>query len=123
MTELAFLIPLLPLFAFIMIVFFLRWKEMVSAVFSISMILLSWLMSVWILLETLAIGGDARYEWFYKFIDLPNFILEIGILVWSLLCIIISVPLALIIGFASGHFAYKRFTSPNQPTWECRLSS
>ena len=43
--------------------------------------------------------------------------LERGMHIWSLLCIVISVPLALIIGLAGGHFAYKRFTSPNQPSW------
>ncbi len=90
MTEFAYLIPLLPLFAFVMIVFFLRWKEMVSAVFSISMILASWVMSVVILIETLGRHG-AAYEWFYKFIDLPNFILEIGILVDPLTAVMLIV--------------------------------
>lgn len=43
--------------------------------------------------------------------------LERGMLIWNLLCIVVSVPLALITGLASGHFAHKRFTSPNQPSW------
>lgn len=90
MTEFAFLIPLLPLFSFVMIVFFLRWKEMVSAVFSISMIILAWIMSIVILFETLARDGVA-YEWFYKFVDLPNFILEIGILVDPLTAVMLIV--------------------------------
>mgnify|MGYP007098394924 CR=1 FL=1 len=36
MTEIAYLIALLPLFSFLMIVFFLRWNEKVSSLFSIS---------------------------------------------------------------------------------------
>jgi len=90
MTEFAFLIPLLPLFSFVMIVFFLRWKEMVSAVFSIAMILTAWVMSVIILIETIGRGG-AAYEAFYKFIDLPNFILEIGILIDPLTAVMLIV--------------------------------
>ncbi len=90
MTEFAYLIPLLPLFAFVMIVFFLRWKEMVSAVFSISIILIAWVMSIIVLFETLARHG-AAYEWFYKFVDLPNFILEIGILVDPLTAVMLIV--------------------------------
>ena len=90
MTELAYLVPLLPLFGFLMIVFFLRWKEMLSAIFSIAMILASWVMSVVILIETLGRHGES-YEWFYKFVDLPNFILEIGILVDPLTAVMLLV--------------------------------
>jgi len=90
MTELAYLIPLLPLFSFIMIVFFLRWKEMLSAVFSITMIVAAWVMSIVILIETIARHGEA-YEWFYNFIDLPSFVLEIGILIDPLTAVMLIV--------------------------------
>jgi NADH-quinone oxidoreductase subunit L len=90
MTEHAYLIPLLPLFSFIMIVFFLRWKEKVSAGLSIAMILGSWLMSVIILIETIS-RGAVPYEAFYKFIDLPRFTLEIGILIDSLTAVMLVV--------------------------------
>ncbi|MFH1687753.1 MAG: NADH-quinone oxidoreductase subunit L [bacterium] len=80
MTEHAYLIALLPLLSFVMIVFFLRWKEKVAAGFSITMILTSWVMSVIVLIETLMRHGEA-YEWFYRFIDLPRFAPEIGILI------------------------------------------
>ncbi len=69
MTEFAFLIPLLQLFSFLMIVFFLRWREKVASGFAISMIVTAWLMSVWILIETIskymgAHGGEVvPYEW------------------------------------------------------------
>jgi NADH-quinone oxidoreductase subunit L len=90
MTQHAYLIALLPLFSFLMIVFALRWKERLSAVFSISMILLSWLMSVTILIENILAGGTV-YESFYKFVDLPKFILEIGILIDPLAAIMLVV--------------------------------
>ncbi len=90
MTEFSFLIPLLPLFSFVMIIFFLRWKEMLSAVFSIVMILASWVMSVIVLIETIARHGES-YEAFYKFVDLPNFVLEIGVLIDPLTAIMLIV--------------------------------
>jgi len=54
MTPYAYIIALLPLFAFLMIVFFLRWKEQVSSLFSISMIVLGWVLSLIVFFETLA---------------------------------------------------------------------
>jgi len=90
MTQYAFLIPLLPLFAFVMIVFLLRWKEKVSAGFSIAMIVISWLMSVVVLIETIGRQG-APYEAYYTFLSFTNFHLEIGILVDALTAIMLMV--------------------------------
>jgi NADH-quinone oxidoreductase subunit L len=90
MTEYTFLIPLLPLFAFIMIVFFTRWKEMFSALLSIAMILTAWVMSVVILIETLG-RIDEPFQWAYKFVNLPNFVLEIGTLVDPLTAVMLVV--------------------------------
>lgn len=91
MTQHAYLIALLPLFSFLMIVFFLRWKEKVSAGFSIASILISWLMSIVVLFETISRGAGNPYEWFYKFVDLPNFVLEIGILIDPLAAVMLVV--------------------------------
>jgi len=90
MTQYAFLIPLLPLFAFVMIVFLMRWKEKVSAGFSIAMIVISWLMSVVVLIETIGRQG-APYEAYYTFLSFTNFHLEIGILVDALTAIMLMV--------------------------------
>jgi len=90
MTEYAFLIPLLPLFAFVIVVFSLRWKEKVSAWFSIAMIVISWLMSVVVLIETIGRQG-APYEAYYTFVSFTNFHLEIGILVDALTAIMLMV--------------------------------
>ncbi|MFQ5452613.1 MAG: NADH-quinone oxidoreductase subunit L [Candidatus Zixiibacteriota bacterium] len=90
MTEYAYLIALLPLLSFLMIVFFLRWQEKVSSGFSIAMILTSLVMSVIVLIETLTRHG-AAYELFYQFINLPQFILEIGILIDPLCAVMLVV--------------------------------
>ncbi|RKX27742.1 MAG: NADH-quinone oxidoreductase subunit L [Candidatus Zixiibacteriota bacterium] len=80
MTEHAYLIPLLPLFAFVMVVFFLRWKEPLAAGFSIAMILCTWVMSIWVLIETLARHGEP-YEFFFYITSFASLNFEIGILV------------------------------------------
>ncbi len=90
MTQHAYLIALLPLISFVMIVFLLRWKEKLSAGFSIAMILTSWLMSIIVLIETIS-RGAVPYEAFYKFVDLPRFVLEIGILIDSLTAVMLVV--------------------------------
>ena len=63
MTEHAYLIPLLQLFSFVMIVFFLRWKEKVASGFAISMIVIGWIMSVIVLIETAGryLGGHGGH--------------------------------------------------------------
>jgi len=90
MTENAYIIPLLPLFAFVMIVFFFRWNEKLSSGFSIAMILLSWLISLIVLIETIGRHGEPYEVFFY----LTNFIsvnFEIGILVDSLTAVMLMV--------------------------------
>ena len=90
MTEYSYLIALLPLLSFLIVVFFLRWKEMLSAVFSIAMILASWVMSIIVLIETLARHGEP-YEAYYKFLDLIGFVPEIGILIDPLAAVMLLV--------------------------------
>jgi NADH-quinone oxidoreductase subunit L len=97
MTEFAFLIPLLQLFSFVMIVFFLRWKEKVASGFAISMILSAWVMSVWILIETLSkyMGANGAevvpYEWSFLITAFSRINLEIGILVDPLTAMMLMV--------------------------------
>jgi len=115
MTEYAFLIPLLPLLAFVLVVFFLRWNEKVSSWFSIAMILVSWLISVVVLIETLARHG-APYEAQYTFISFTNFHLEIGILVDALTAVMLLVVTTIgacteiySIGYMKGDRLFSRF--------------
>ncbi|MDD5426461.1 MAG: NADH-quinone oxidoreductase subunit L [candidate division Zixibacteria bacterium] len=90
MTENAYLIPLLPLFAFVMIVFFMRWNEKLSSGFSIAMILISWVMALVVLIETLGRYGEP-YEAFYYITAFNNINFEIGLLVDALTAIMLMV--------------------------------
>jgi NADH-quinone oxidoreductase subunit L len=115
MTEYSFLIMLLPLLSFVMIVFFLRWKEQLSAAFSIISILASWVMSVVVLIETIARHGVA-YEVYYKFIDLAGFVLEIGVLIDPLAAVMLVVVATIgaaveiySVGYMHGDPRFSRF--------------
>ncbi len=80
MTEHAYLIVLLPLFSFLTIVFALRWKEQVSAVFSVGMIATSLIMSIMVLIETLGHQGD-YYAAAFSIVELGAFKLQLGMLI------------------------------------------
>ena len=115
MTENAYLIPLLQLLAFVLIVFCLRWKEKVAAGFSIAMIVLAWVMSIIILVETLGRGGVA-YEAYYTFVSFRDINLEIGILIDALaavmLLIVTTVGASVVIysvGYMHGDPRFSRF--------------
>jgi NADH-quinone oxidoreductase subunit L len=90
MTEHAYIIALLPLLSFLMIVFFLRWKEPLSAGFSIAMVLISWVLSIIVLVETIARDG-APYEWFFYVTSFSGVNFEIGILIDPLTAIMLMV--------------------------------
>jgi len=78
MLEKAFLIPIYPLFAFLVIIFFTRWKEKLSAYLSIAMILTGLIHSIFVLVEMIGRHG-APLELSIPFINLPSLQLEIGI--------------------------------------------
>ncbi len=90
MTEMAYLIPLLPLLAFVVIIFFLRWKESLSAGFSIAMILASFVMSVLVLIETLTSHGEP-YEAYAYITSFASLNFEVGILVDPLTAVMLMV--------------------------------
>ncbi|MEW5796313.1 MAG: NADH-quinone oxidoreductase subunit L [Candidatus Zixiibacteriota bacterium] len=97
MTELSYLIPLLQLFSFLMIVFFLRWREKLASGFAIGMIVLGWVMSIGVLIETIAKYAGAHgahvtpYEWKVLLTAFSRANLEIGILVDPLTAIMLVV--------------------------------
>jgi NADH-quinone oxidoreductase subunit L len=90
MTKYSFIIALLPLLSFLMIVFFMRWKEKLSAWFSIAMILVSWVMSIIVLIETIGNHG-VPYEAFYEFLAFPQITFQIGILIDALAAVMLVV--------------------------------
>jgi NADH-quinone oxidoreductase subunit L len=90
MTQLAWIIPFLPLLAFALIIFFLRWKEKVSAGLSIAMILVDWVIALIILFETLGRHGEP-YEAHVYITTFKTFNLEFGILIDALTAIMLVV--------------------------------
>ncbi|RKX22888.1 MAG: NADH-quinone oxidoreductase subunit L, partial [Candidatus Zixiibacteriota bacterium] len=116
MTQHAYIIGLLPLLSFIMIVFFLRWKEKVAAGFSISMILISWIMSVWVLLETIASHSGSYESILYEFVAFGSFKLEIGLLIDPLAAVMLVVVTTIgacveiySVGYMHGDPRFSRF--------------
>jgi NADH-quinone oxidoreductase subunit L len=77
MLEKAFLIPLYPLFAFVMIIFFTRWKEKLSAYLSITMVLVGLVHSIFVLFEMIGRHGQPL-ELSVPFIVHPRLYLELG---------------------------------------------
>ncbi len=90
MLEKAFFIPFYPLLAFLVIVFFTRWKEKLSSGISIAMVLLGFLHSLAVLIAML--GRDGRpLELAYTFIDHPSIKLELGMWIDGLTAVMLMV--------------------------------
>lgn len=94
MTDFAYLIVLAPALAFVMIIFFLRWKEMVSALFGVAMIVFSLIMSIGVLFETIGRHGEA-YTAHYTMAQLGSFKMQIGMLVDPLSAMMLVVVTAI----------------------------
>lgn len=77
MLENAFIIPFYPLFAFVMIIFFTRWKEKLSSYLSIGMILIGLLHSIGVLIQMIGRHGEPL-QMSIPFINLPTLHLELG---------------------------------------------
>ena len=80
MLENAYIIPFLPLLSFLLIVFFTRWKEKLSAGISITMIGIGWLISLIIAGQVIFHGGEGAVsiERYFNIIDLQGFQLQLG---------------------------------------------
>ncbi|MCB2231051.1 NADH-quinone oxidoreductase subunit L [bacterium] len=90
MSNYAYLIALVPLLSFVMIVFFLRWKEKLAAGWSIASILASWTMSLIVLIETLGRHGEPL-EYFFYLTTFKGINFEIGILIDGLTAVMLMV--------------------------------
>lgn len=117
MFENAYLIMFYPLFAFVMIVFFTRWKEKLSSYLSIGMILLGFLHSVLVMVEMLGRHGQP-YEKAIPFITLPNFILELGIYLdplTAVMLLVVTIVSSCVqiysLGYMHGDPRYSRYYS------------
>jgi len=90
MLEKAFLIPIYPLFAFVVIIFLTRWKEKLSSYISISLILIGLIHSVAVLVEMIGRNG-LPLELTMPFINLPSVYLEIGMWIDPLTAVMLVV--------------------------------
>lgn len=94
MTEYAYLIVLLPLLSFLTIVLALRWKEQVSALFSIGMIVSSLIISIIVLIETFSRHGDYHTVAF-SILELGTFKLQLGMVIDPLTAMMLVVVAAI----------------------------
>ncbi len=90
MLEKSFLIPIYPLFAFLVIIFFTRWKEKLSAYLSITMILVAFVHSIFVLLDMINRHG-VPLELSMPFITHPKISLEVGMWVDPLTAVMFMV--------------------------------
>jgi NADH-quinone oxidoreductase subunit L len=89
MLEYTWIIPILPALAFLIITFFTRWYEKLSAGISIGAICLGFVYSVIVLIKVL--GDPEPYEISFRWLELAGFHLEIGILIDPLTAIMLMV--------------------------------
>jgi len=114
MTEYSWLIPLFPLFGFIMIIFFLNRNNKLSSYFSIAMVLISFILSVKVLFEVLA--HPTPYMMFVDWLVWSDFILPMGIYIDPLaavMLIVVTVVSSLVhiysVGYMHGDPRFARF--------------
>jgi len=90
MLEHAYFIPFYPLIAFIVIVFFTRWKEKLSAGIAISMIIMAFVHSVFVLIAMLGRHGQPL-EMSMPFLEHPTITLELGMWIDGLTAVMLMV--------------------------------
>jgi NADH-quinone oxidoreductase subunit L len=118
MLDKIFIIPLLPLFAFAMIVFFTRWREKLSAGISIGSIAIGWVLSIVVMIQVLAHHGEQalRIEQAFDIINFEGFRLELGTLLDPLtaMMLIVVTTVALMVqiyslGYMHGDPRFSRY--------------
>jgi len=90
MLENAYLIPIYPLLAFVIIIFFTRWKEKLSSGISIAAILMGFIHSIFVMVAVIGRHG-VPFELSVPFLDLPMISLETGIFIDPLTAVMLLV--------------------------------
>ena len=124
MTEYAFLIILLPLLSFLTIVFALRWKEMVSALFAVGMIVSSFIISVIVLIETFGRHGD-YYTAAFSIVELGTFKLQLGMVIDPLTAMMLVVVTAIgscVMIYSIGYMQMTPASAGSLPIFPCSFS-
>lgn len=114
MTEFAYLLPLMHIFSFGLIIFFLRSNEKLSALWAAITGVVSWVMSLIILFETF--GREVPYESFFRITSFAGWNFEFGVLIDPLTAMMLMVVttvgtcvLIYSIGYMKGDPRYSRF--------------
>ncbi len=114
MTQYAYLMPLLHLFALGMILFFLRWKEKVSSGFAIAIGVINWVIAIIILIEKMI--DPTPYEAYFHITSFAKMNFEFGILVDPLTAIMLLVVMTVgtsvliySVGYMKDDPRYSRF--------------
>jgi NADH-quinone oxidoreductase subunit L len=116
MLSYSWIIPLLPLLAFITIIFFTRRNEKVSSLVSIGAICLSWVLSLVVIISVLKNPVTSEFE--FTWLNLIGFQVKMGILIDSLtavmlfvVCTVSSLVHIYSIGYMHGDPRFSRFFS------------
>ncbi|MDD4050392.1 MAG: NADH-quinone oxidoreductase subunit L [candidate division Zixibacteria bacterium] len=118
MLDKAFIIPFLPLAAFIAIVFFTNRREKLSAGLAIGAVAVAWVMSIVCLIEMLGYHGEGAFqlEQAFDIVTFQNFRLELGVLLDPLtaLMLIVVTTVSLMVhiyslGYMHGDIRFSRF--------------
>ena len=114
MTEFAYLLPLMHIFSFAMIIFFLRSNQKLSSLWATATGVVSWVMSLVILFETF--GRENPYESFFRITSFAGWNFEFGVLIDPLTAMMLMVVttvgtcvLIYSIGYMKGDPLYSRF--------------
>ena len=112
----AWIIPLLPLLAFVIIVFFTNRNEKVSSLVSIGAICLSFVLSLIVIANVLKNPVASEFE--FTWIDLPGFKIKVGMLIDPLTAVmlfVVSTVSMLVhiysVGYMNGDPRFSRFFS------------
>jgi NADH-quinone oxidoreductase subunit L len=116
MLQNAWIIPLLPALAFVVIIFVTRWNEKLSSYLSIAAILAGLVYSIAILFEVLQ--HPEPFEISFKWVVLSDMYLEIGLLIDSLtavmlivVCTVSSLVQIYSVGYMHGDPRFSRYFS------------
>ncbi len=116
MLSFAWIIPLLPLLAFIIIVFLTRRNPQLSSLISIGAICLSWIFSLIVIVNVLKNPVTSEFE--FTWLNLMGFQVKMGILIDSLtaimlfvVCTVSSLVHIYSVGYMSGDPRFSRFFS------------
>ncbi|HEX7400958.1 MAG TPA: proton-conducting transporter membrane subunit, partial [candidate division Zixibacteria bacterium] len=116
MLSYSWIIPLLPLLAFVTIIFFTRRNERVSSLVSIGAICLSWVLSLVVIINVLKNPVTSEFE--FTWLNLIGLQVRMGILIDSLtaimlfvVCTVSSLVHIYSVGYMHGDPRFSRFFS------------